>query len=241
MLGQIRDLPSHDARDDIAHPVVITDLFMLIPWGGFAALRRPLSDLFGVLARIGQKHASGAPGNDLVAVKGNAVKISQCAGLDPLAVKPVFCAQTFRRILNDIRPMSVAYGLDLFHFPRRSVQVGDNNKANVRIKFKRLFQRLRRHVPGVVFRVDKHGLAVLVGHGIDACVEGHVAAEDLFFLQRSVVGPCLAIQPLSRQLGGKMQRSRTGRETDGVFYADIVSDLFFNSVDVCANGRYPVR
>ena len=40
---QIRQLTANDAGDDVAHPVVVSDFLMLIPWGGFTGLCAPFA------------------------------------------------------------------------------------------------------------------------------------------------------------------------------------------------------
>ena len=92
MLVQVGQLPPDDARDDVAHAIVVADLLVLIPGGGLPALGGPFADLVGIFLTVRQEHAAGTAGDDLVAVEGDAVIVAQGTGLHPMAVEPVFRA-----------------------------------------------------------------------------------------------------------------------------------------------------
>ena len=208
---------------------------ILLPLSG------PLANLLRVLLAVCQEHSAGGSGDDLVAVETDRVVIAQCSGLDPLAVQSVFRPQGFGRVLNDQRAVPVADLLDLLHPAGRSVQVRDDDKFNVRVDLEGLLQRLRAHVPGVVLRVDKDRLAVLVSDGIDAGVKSAVRAENLVPLQRALVGLRLSVQLLSRELGSHMQRGCAAGKTNRVLHAYILGDLLLNLIYIRSYCRNPIR
>ena len=87
MLLQIRKLPADDPGNNVAHPIVIADLLMLIPRSVLAALSRPLADFIGIFKAVGQEHSACTARYDLISIKGNAVIISKCTSLDPPAIQ----------------------------------------------------------------------------------------------------------------------------------------------------------
>ena len=64
MLLEIGKLPANNARDDIAHAVVVPDLLMLIPRRCLTTLCGPLADFVCIFLVVSQEHAAGAAGND---------------------------------------------------------------------------------------------------------------------------------------------------------------------------------
>ena len=58
MLFQIRELPPDHAGYNIAHPVIVTELFMLVPCGIFAALCGPFPHFVRVFLRVRKEHSS---------------------------------------------------------------------------------------------------------------------------------------------------------------------------------------
>ena len=237
---QVRDLAPNHAGYDVRHAVVVADLFMLIPWRFLPALGGPFPDLVRVLLGVRQEHASGGTGNDLVAVEGNAVIVSQGAGLGPGAVQQVFRPQAFGRVLDDEGAVPVCDFSDFLHFARGAVEVGQDDQLRVRIDFKGLCQGFRVHVPGVRLRVNEHGVAVLIRYGVDGGVKGHVRAENPFPLQGAFVGLCLAVELFPGQLRGQVQGGGAGGQAHGVFHAYVFGDLLFRLVDVLAHRGDPV-
>ena len=178
MLVQVGQLAPDDARNDVAHAVVVADLLMLIPGSSLPALGGPLADLVGILLAVSQEHTTGAAGDDLVAVEGDAVIVAQGPRFDPLAVQPVLGAEGFCRIFHDQGTMLVTDGLDLLRLAGGAIEMCHHHQSSVWIKLESFLQRLRAHVPGVIFRVDEHRFSVLIGNGIDAGVKGHIGAKD---------------------------------------------------------------
>ena len=108
------------------------------------------------------------------------------------------------------------------------------------VNFKSLFEGHRIHVPGIVFGVDEHGFAVLVGNGIHRRVKSHVAAEHLVALQGTGADFGHAVQGFASELGAKVECRSTGRESDGVLAAHLLGGQAFNFVDVRTHGAHPV-
>ena len=236
VLVQVRDLSPDDTGDDVGHTVVKSDLLMLVPGGGFAALGGPLAHLVGVFQAVGQEHAPGGAGDDLVAVEGDAVIVPEGAGLFAL----IGGAEGLGRVLDDEGAVAVADLPEFVDLARCAVKVGNHDELHIRIDLKGLFQGFRTHVPGVGFRINKNCFAVLVRDRVDRGVEGHIAAEHLMPFEGAVIGSCLAVETLSGQTGREMERSSTGREADRVLHTDVRSQLFLYLIDVCANGGNPV-
>ena len=74
VLVKVRNLAADDTCDHIAHPVVVADLFMLVPGGVLPGLRRPLADLVGDLDIGCKQHAATGACDDLVAIERNRVE-----------------------------------------------------------------------------------------------------------------------------------------------------------------------
>ena len=240
MLIQIGNLAADYAGDDIVHTVVVADFLMLVPGRSLPALGGPFADLIGVGQAVGEEHAAGRAGDDLIAVEGNAVIVPQGAGLRPVAVQQILGAQGLGGVLHDKSVMGVTDSANLRHFAGGAIQMGHHHKADVGVQLKRLFQGFRAHVPGVGLGVDEDGLAVLIGHGVDGGVKGHVRAEDPVTLQRTLIGLGLAVQPLPCQLCGQVQSGGAAGQAHGVLDAHVCSQLLLHSVNIGTYGRDPV-
>ena len=107
--------------------------------------------------------------------------------------------------------MLFADGADFVHFAGRSVQMNEHHQSHFGVNLEGLFERDRIHVPGVVFGVDEHGFAVLVGDGVHRRVESHVTAEHLVAAEATLAHLGHAVQGLARELGAEVQRRRAGR------------------------------
>ena len=82
MLFQMRQLSSDHTGDHVAHAVVITHFFMLVPRSPFSGLGRPLAGLFRSFLAVSQKHPSGAAGDDFITVEGNSIESAEGPSLD---------------------------------------------------------------------------------------------------------------------------------------------------------------
>ena len=118
--------------------------------------------------------------------------------------------------------------------------MGHHDELHLGIQLESLLQRLGAHVPGIGLRVDEHRLPVLVGHGIDGSVEGHVGAEHPMAPQSALVGLGLAIELLPRQLGGKVQGRGAAGQAYSILHAHKGFHLLLHLVDVGAYGGDPV-
>ena len=136
--------------------------------------------------------------------------------------------------------MLFADGTDFVDLARRSIQMNEDHQSDFGVNFESLFEGYRIHVPGIVFGVDEHGFAVLVGNGVHRCVEGHVAAEHLVALQCASADLRHAVQGFASELGAKVECRGTGRESDGVLAAHLLGSQAFNFVDVRTDGAHPV-
>ena len=109
VLLQIRQLAADDARDDVAHAVVVALLLVLVPRGGLAGLRGPFPCLLRGGLFVGQQHAARRTRDDLVAVEGDGVELAKRARLAAL----VGCAETLGGVFNKRRAVLFADRADL--------------------------------------------------------------------------------------------------------------------------------
>ena len=233
---QIRHLATHHARNHIAHAVVVADFLVLVPRGGLAALGAPLAHLFGVFLAVGKEHAAAGAGNNLVSVEANGAVVAKVAGLLAL----VACAEAFGGVFDEEGVMLFADGADFVNAGRGSVEVHEYHQAYVRVNFKSLFEGDRVHVPGLVFGVDEHSLAVLVGDGVHGGVERHVAAEHFVSAERTFARLGHAVQSFAGKFCAEMEGCGAGRECHGILAADLLGGNPFDLVDVRADGAHPV-
>ena len=233
---QVGHLAADHAGNHVAHAVVVTYFLMLVPGGGLAALGAPFAHLLGVFLAVGKEHATAGAGDNLVAVKADGAVIAKIAGLFAL----VGGTEALGGVFDKQRVILFANGADFVYLGGGAVQVHKHHQAHVGVNFKSLFQGHRVHVPGVVFGVDEHGLAVLVGDGVHGGVESHVAAEHLVVAQASLARLGHAVQSLARQLGAQVECRGTGRERHGVLAAHLLGSQAFHLVDVGANGAHPI-
>ena len=146
---QVRNLAADDTGDNVGHTVVISDLLMLVPGSVFPALGGPLAHLVGILEAVGQEHAAGGAGDDLVAVEGDAVIIPEGAGLFALVRR----AEGLGRVFDDQGAVAVADLTEFIDLAGGAIEVGNHDELHIRIERKGLFQGFGAHVPGVVLGI----------------------------------------------------------------------------------------
>ena len=233
---EVGHLAAHHARDHVAHSVVVADFLVLIPRGGLTALSAPLAHLLGVFLAVGEEHAATRTGDNLISVEADGAVVAEVAGLLAL----VGCAEAFSSVFDEEGVMLFADGADFVNASRGSVEVHEYHQAHVRINFEGFLEGDRVHVPGFVFGVDEHGLAILIGDGVHSGVERHVAAEHLMVLERPGAGLGHAVERFACELGAEVECGRACGESDGVLAADLLGGEAFNLVDVRADGAHPV-
>ena len=233
---EVGHLAADYAGDHVAHAVVVADFFVLVPRGGFAALGAPLADFFGVFLAVGKEHAAAGAGDDLVAVEADGAVVAKVAGLLAL----VACAEAFGSVFDDEGVVFLADGADFVNPGRGSVEVHEYHQAHVRVNFESLFEGDRVHVPGLVFGVDEHGLAVFVSDGVHGGVKRHVATEHFVSAERTFARLGHAVESFASKFCAEMEGCGAGRECDGVLAADLLGGNPFDLVDVRADGAHPV-
>ena len=181
MFFEVGHLAAYHTSDDVAHAIVVADFLVLVPRGGLAALGAPLANLFGVFLAVGEEHAAAGAGNNLVSVEADGAVVAKVTGLLAL----VASAEAFGGVFDEEGVVFLADGADFVNAGRGSVEVHEYHQAHVRVNFKSLFEGDRVHVPRLVFGVDEHGFAVLVGDGVHGGVERHVAAEHFVSAERT--------------------------------------------------------
>jgi len=236
VLFEVGHLAAHHARDDVAHAVVVADFFVLVPRGGLATLGAPLAHLFGVFLAVGKEHAAATAGDNLVSVEADGTVVAEVAGL--LAF--VACSEAFGGVFDEEGVVLFADSADFVNAGRCSVEVYEYHQAHVRVNFKSLLEGDRVHVPCLVFGVDEHGLAVLVGDGVHRRIKRHVAAEHLVVLERPGAGLGHAVKGFASKFCAEMEGCGAGRECDGVLAADLLGGNPFDLVNVRADGAHPV-
>ena len=110
---------------------------MLIPRGGLTALGGPFTNLVCVIDVVCQKHAAGTASDDLVAVERDAIIVAERTGFHPLAVQLILCSERFGCILDDQGVMRLCDSLNLLDLTGRSVQMCNDDQANIGIEFER--------------------------------------------------------------------------------------------------------
>ena len=236
VLFEVGHLAAYHTSDDVAHSVVVADFLVLVPRGGLAALGAPLAHLFGVFLAVGKEHAAARAGYNLVSVEADGAVVAKVACLLAL----VACAEAFGGVFDEEGVVFLADGADFVNSGRGSVEVYEYHQAHVRVNFKSLFEGDRVHVPGLVFGVDEHGLAVLVGDGVHGGIERHVAAEHFVSAERTFARLGHAVESFASKFCAEMECCGAGRECDGVLAADLLGGTPFDLVDVRADGTHPV-
>ena len=236
VLFEVGHLATYHSSDDVAHAVVVADFLVLVPRGGLATLGAPLAHLLGVFLAVGEEHSAARTGDDLVAVEADGAVVAEVSCLLAL----VACTEAFGGVLDKERVMLFADGADFVDLGRGSVKVYEHHKAHIGVNFESLFEGDRIHIPGVVFGVDEHGLAILVSDGVHGGIERHVAAEHLAFLECPGAGLGHAVERFACKLGAEVECGRACGESDGVLAADLLGSEAFDLVDVRADGAHPV-
>ena len=236
VLFKVGHLAAYHARNHVAHAVVVADFLVLVPRGGLSALGAPLAYLLGVVLAVGEEHAAAGAGDNLVSVEADGTVVAEVAGLLAL----VACSEAFGGVFDEEGVVFFADGADFVNAGRGSVEVYEYHQAHVRVNFKSLFEGDRVHVPSLVFGVDEHGFAVLVGDGVHGSVERHVAAEHLVSAERTFTRLGHAVESFASKFCAEMEGCGASRECDGVLAADFLGGNPFDLVDVRADGAHPV-
>ena len=184
VLFEVRHLAAYHTSDHVAHAVVVADFLVLVPRGGLTALSAPLAHFLSVFLTVGKEHTAAGTGNNLVSVEADGTVVAKVAGLQAL----VACTEAFGGVFDNKGVMLFADGADFVNASRGSVEVHEYHQAHIRINFEGFLEGDRVHVPGFVFGVDEHGLAILVSDGVHGGIERHVAAEHLVVLERPGAG-----------------------------------------------------
>ncbi len=236
VLFEVGHLAAYHARNYVAHAVVVADFLVLVPRGGLATLGAPLAHLFCVFLAVGKEHAAARAGDNLVSVEADGAVVAKVAGLLAL----VACAEAFGGVFDEEGVMLFADGADFVNASRGSVEVHEYHQAHVRVNFECLFEGDRVHVPRLVFCVDKHSLAVLVGDGVHGGVERHVAAEHFVSAERTFARLGHAVERFASEFCAEMEGCSAGRERDSILATDLLGSESFDLVDVRADGAHPV-
>ena len=236
VLFEVGHLATHNACNHVAHAVVVADFFVLVPRGGLAALGAPLAHLLGVFLAVGKEHAAARAGDNLVSVEADGTVVAEVAGLLAL----VACTEAFGGVFDEEGIVFFADGADFVDLGGGAVQVHEYHQAHIGVNFEGLFEGDRIHVPGVVFGVNEHGLAIFVSDGVHGGVEGHVAAEHLVVAEAPLARLGHAVKGLAREFGAQVECGSTGRKGYGVLATDLFGNQALDLVDVRAHGAHPV-
>ena len=224
VLKKVNELPAADPRHDIAHPIVITDLLVLVPRVRLSGLRGPKPGLGDARLIVGQQHSAAGGRDDLVAVEGDGIVGTEISRLNSL----VCGAQRLGDVLNQHCSTGVADAPDLLQLSGGPVQIGSHHHLGVGVELKCLFQCHRVHVPCVPLRVDKDGDAAFIHHGVHRGSKGHVGAEH--GIARLHTG----------QFHTKVKSSRTGRQRHSMLAPDGFTGQTLHLIDVLADCGHPV-
>ena len=236
MFFKVRNLSAHNARNHVAHAVIVADFLVLVPRRGLTALRAPLAHTVGIFLAVGKVHAAAGTGDNLVPVKADGVEVAETSGLHSLVASP----EAFGGIFDEQGVVTLAYCANLVNLRGRSIQVNKHDQLHVRINFEGLFQSHGIHVPGIAFAVDNNGLAILVGHRVERRSKRHVAAENLLPVQRTLARLGHSEQTDTRKPRSQMQRRRPRRERYGILHAHLLGHLALHLVDILPDGAHPV-
>ena len=236
VLLQMRVLAANDAGNDIAHAVVVSHLFVLVPRRCFPGLGGPFAGFIGILQGIGQQASAGRTGDDFISVIGNRRIVPKTSAL------PAFIgsAHGLRCVLNQQCPVLLADFLNLPNSARESVKLRAHHQFDFRIHLKGLLQSCRVHVPGFRIRVDKNRNSSFIQYRVQGGVEGHIGTEHPLAFHGAVAHCRTAVQLLPSQFHAQVQRCRAGREGDRVFYAGLLRGNPFHLVNIRAHGTHPI-
>ncbi len=251
---------------------------MLVPGRILPALGAPLPRLIRFFLRMAKQHPAGRARNDLIPIKADDAVIPKGSRLvhPPVrqsACSPAFCGrhtvstapccispktvpgnvpagrpQGFRRILDQKRPMGITDLPDLPDPPRRPVKMGHHHQLHIRIDPKGPLQSLRRHVPGLLLRIDKDRFSPLIHHRIYRGIKGHIRTEhppaieapaSAQPIRRGNTGAA-AIKFPGRQFYRQMQGCRTTAQSYGMHAPHMVLCQPLQLIDVLPNRTHPV-
>ncbi len=137
-------------------------------------------------------------------------------------------AQRFRRIFHQRHVMLRADRHDLIKSGRCAVEMYADHRLRMRILLKCPPQRLRRHIPGVRFRIDEHRVSVLIHNRITGCRKSQIRYKHFITL------------PHAQKLKRHMNRRRPRTQRRRISTARICRRLFLESVYIRSQRRHPV-
>ena len=123
-----------------------------------------------------------------------------------------------------------------------------HHQLNIRIQGKSPAERLRRHIPCIVFRINKHRFSAFVDDRIHGRSERHIGTEHAASIEATAPSQSIrrgdtgaaAVQLLCRQLYRQMKRRRSRTESNGILCPNILAGHSFQLVDILSHGTHPV-
>ena len=118
---------------------------------------------------------------------------------------------------------------DLIQFRRSAVQMHTDDRLGMRILLKCFLKRLRRHIPGIRLRVNKHRRCILIDdRATRGCKGQRRGKHDISLFH-------------SEQLHRQMNRRRPAGERCAVLHTDVFRDLLLQFIHMRSDRRHPVR
>ena len=184
MLLKHRHLSSSDTGTDIAHPVVIADMLMLIVRISLTCLSGIIHNLLlGCRIRTDQSPATRSR-NHLISIKGQDSITAESSAHLSFVTAP----HTFRSILNHRNLIFIGHRHDLIYLSGHTIQIYGYNRFRL---FSRLFdtvqdglfQQYRIHIPGFRLGIYKNRSGSQISYGMRRSTESKGLHQD--FITRS--------------------------------------------------------
>ena len=236
VIFEIVILTSDHTCNYVAHTVIISDFFVLIPRGIFTRLGGPFTGFICRFKIIGQKASARGSGDYLISVIADCRIISERTAL--LSVDG--CSHCFCGIFDQKRSVSFTDFFYNIYASRESVQLGIDNKLYVRIHLKRFFKCVGIHIPRLCFGVNENGNTSLIYNGIQRSGERHIRTKYAFSLQSAVTDRGLSVKNLTCVLDCKMKRCGATRKSYSVFHLRLLGSYSLYLVNILPHRAHPI-
>ncbi len=228
-IGQDLQLAASHGRQQVAHPVVVTDLRMLVVGCRIAGLGGQKTGPAAQFGILGDQHPAAAGRDDLVAVQRKAAHPAETARRPAAVDGP----QGLGRILDQRHLVLLAEGFDPRVIGALTVQVHHQHRFGQPPPpgtDRQLFgQQLRVQVPGRPLAVQEHGRGTRISNRVGGGGKGQRRRQHLI------------PRPHTQQDQGQMQGGRAGGKGHRLATPQRRGELLFQSVHLRPQRSNPIR
>ena len=227
LLIERAELRASHGREDVAQPIVVSDLDVLVVWRGLARLRREVADALGEASLGRDAHPTSARRNDLVPVEREDPDVSPRAGAHPVEGGP----ERFRGVLDEAHLVVAARVPQHVETSTLPVEVDRDDRArefaSARAALKQVGDEVGVDVPTRRLGVDEHRARTEVPDGVGGGSERQRRRDHFITFAHA------GLEQREVERGGSARKGNRVRDPD------TLGELALERVDLRTKGSDP--